>query len=181
MHHRIPWSCKAALHQAVLPCFSLHTVIWASNLSVKAHSPAWFPSFINGNSLCQMLRWRSLGIYSVTAAGLCHSHSNAGSVTHWVRPGIKPESSWFLVRFVSTLRHDRNSWFLFPLCLIMAFLLLLAVMKLGIEWKHSHLQLGLSPGTACTICSGDDGFSCFFPSIFSFFLTLKPKDISSWP
>ena len=29
------------------------------------------------------------------------AHSSAGSLTHWVRPGIKPVSSWILVRFVS--------------------------------------------------------------------------------
>ena len=28
-------------------------------------------------------------------------HSNARSLTHWARPGIKPESSWILVRFVN--------------------------------------------------------------------------------
>ena len=27
------------------------------------------------------------------AAGLHHSHSNARSLTHWARPGIKPPSS----------------------------------------------------------------------------------------
>ena len=32
------------------------------------------------------------------------AHSNAESLTHWVRPGIKPEpaSSWILVMFVTT-------------------------------------------------------------------------------
>ena len=35
------------------------------------------------------------------AAGLHHSHSHAGSLTHWARPGLKPESSWILVRFVT--------------------------------------------------------------------------------
>ena len=29
------------------------------------------------------------------------AHSNARSLTHWVRPGIEPVSSWMLVRFVS--------------------------------------------------------------------------------
>ena len=29
------------------------------------------------------------------------AHSNARSLTRWVRPGIKPSSSWILVRFVS--------------------------------------------------------------------------------
>ena len=53
------------------------------------------------------------------AAGLCHSHSNAGSriqaepatsttahgnvgsSTHWARPGIEPASSWMPVRFLN--------------------------------------------------------------------------------
>ena len=35
-----------------------------------------------------------------TAAGLHHSHSNTRSLTHWARPGIKPTSSWFPVRFL---------------------------------------------------------------------------------
>ena len=29
--------------------------------------------------------------------------SNAGSLTHWTRPGIGPTTSWFLVGFVSTV------------------------------------------------------------------------------
>ena len=36
-----------------------------------------------------------------TATGLHHSHGSAGSLTHWARPGIKPTTSWMLVRFVS--------------------------------------------------------------------------------
>ena len=30
------------------------------------------------------------------------AHCNPRSLTHWSRPGIKPETSWFLVGFVST-------------------------------------------------------------------------------
>ena len=30
------------------------------------------------------------------------AHSNARSLTHWLRPGIEPTSLWILVRFVST-------------------------------------------------------------------------------
>ena len=30
---------------------------------------------------------------------------NTGSLTHWARPGIKPVSSWILVRFISTGPH----------------------------------------------------------------------------
>ena len=29
------------------------------------------------------------------------AHGNGGSLTHWVRPGIKPTSSWILVGFVN--------------------------------------------------------------------------------
>ena len=36
-----------------------------------------------------------------TAASLHHSHNNARSLTPWARPGIQPETSWFLVGFVS--------------------------------------------------------------------------------
>ena len=32
---------------------------------------------------------------------LHHSHSSAGSLTHWLRPGIEPTTSWFQVRFIS--------------------------------------------------------------------------------
>ena len=29
------------------------------------------------------------------------AHSNTGSLTHYVRPGIEPSSSWILVRFIT--------------------------------------------------------------------------------
>ena len=35
------------------------------------------------------------------AAGLHHSHSNAGCLTHWVRLGIETTSSWIPVRYVT--------------------------------------------------------------------------------
>ena len=43
------------------------------------------------------------GLIGAVVAGLCHSHSNDGSLTHWARPGIKPTTSWFLVRFISAV------------------------------------------------------------------------------
>ena len=59
------------------------------------------------------------GLIGAVAAGLCHSHSNtrseahlqptyttahsnAGSLTHWMRPGIEPASSWILIKCIST-------------------------------------------------------------------------------
>ena len=41
------------------------------------------------------------GWIGATAAGLCHSHSNTRSLNHWAGPGIKPASSWILVRFLT--------------------------------------------------------------------------------
>ena len=55
------------------------------------------------------------GLIAAIAAGLHHSHSNIRSEpslwptqlkampnpTHWAKPGIKPSTLWFLVRFIS--------------------------------------------------------------------------------
>ena len=43
------------------------------------------------------------------------AHGNAGSLTHWVRPGIEPASSWILVGFITTepwgeLQEKRVYW-----------------------------------------------------------------------
>ena len=64
--------------------------------------------------VCAYRSSQARGQVGATAAGLCHSHSNtvsecvcnlhtahgnAGSLTQWARPGIKPASSWLLVIF----------------------------------------------------------------------------------
>ena len=41
------------------------------------------------------------GQIKAAAAGLCHSHSTARSLTHWESPGIKPASAWILVGFIT--------------------------------------------------------------------------------
>ena len=43
---------------------------------------------------CQI---QALSVTYTTALG------NTGFLTHWVRPGIKPTTSWFLVGFISTV------------------------------------------------------------------------------
>ena len=48
-----------------------------------------------------------------TAACLGHSHSNAGSPTHWVRPGIEPASLWILVRLISAVPQWELLWLTF--------------------------------------------------------------------
>ena len=41
------------------------------------------------------------------------AHSNAGSFTHWVRPGIEPASPWILVRYVSAAPQCELTNFIF--------------------------------------------------------------------
>ena len=53
------------------------------------------------------------GLIRATAAGLHQSHSNARSLTHGVRPGVEPKTSWFLVWFVSAApRQELLCWVL---------------------------------------------------------------------
>ena len=59
------------------------------------------------------------GWIRAAAAGLCHSHSNVGSLTQWARPGIGPASSWILVGFIThwaTMETPRDQLFLKPWC-----------------------------------------------------------------
>ena len=70
------------------------------------------------------------GLIGAVAAGLRQSHSNtrskpylrptphtahgnARSLTHWMRPGIKPEFSWILVRFVTAEPQWELPWCVF--------------------------------------------------------------------
>ena len=39
-----------------------------------------------------------------------HSYSNAGSLTHWARPGIKPGPSQILVRFLTCWTMTETPW-----------------------------------------------------------------------
>ena len=57
------------------------------------------------------------------ASSLCHSHSNARSLTHLVRPGIEPTSSWILVRFISTAPQQElcRYWFLYLFIILFYF------------------------------------------------------------
>ena len=45
---------------------------------------------------------RHMEVPRLGAAGLHHSHSNTGSLTHRVRPGMEPAASRILVGFVTT-------------------------------------------------------------------------------
>ena len=96
------------------------------------------------------------------AAGLCHkpeklgiqaasatyttAHGNAGSLTHWARPGIKPTSSWMLVRFVSA-----ELWQELPKSLFGFSLFLFFGHACGM-WKF--------PGQGLSLCHSSDNARC---------------------
>ena len=65
----------------------------------------FFLSFLSfvflGPHLQHMEVPQARGRIGAAAAGQHHSHSNAGSLNHWARPGIEPTSSWVLVRFLN--------------------------------------------------------------------------------
>ena len=52
------------------------------------------------------------------------AHDNVGSLTHWASPGIEPETSWFLVRFVSAA-----PWWELQIYFICEFYLILVMKK----------------------------------------------------
>ena len=77
------------------------------------------------------------GQIGAVIAGLHHSHSsarskphlrptpqlgNTRSLTHWARPGIKPASSWTLVRFISTEPQWELPKYLFISFMVFAFI-----------------------------------------------------------
>ena len=70
-----------------------------------------FPSFFTAAPVAYRSSW-ARGWIRASAAGLCHSHSdaygNAGSLTHWARPGIKPASSQRLPQVLNLLSHNTN-------------------------------------------------------------------------
>ena len=100
-------------------------------------------------------------LIGVTAAGHSHSiwamsatdttaHSNTRSLTHWVRTGIKPTTSWFLVRFVSTaprwelllfLHLLRWSWFFF----LFLILLMWCMTSINLHILNHPCELGMNP------------------------------------
>ena len=72
------------------------------------------------------------------------AHGNAGSLTHQVRPGIKPKSSWILIAFVSAapLRALPVCFFsLLPSCWVKCSLMILIVIFL-LAGEVEHLFTG---------------------------------------
>ena len=76
------------------------------------------------------------------AASLCHSNSNEGSLIHWARPGIKPESSRILVGFVFHCATTGTSPFLCYTCqVLMLRLCWLPLSTIAKTWKQLKCPL----------------------------------------
>ena len=56
----------------------------------------------NGSYTCWPMPQPQQCRVGMASAPYTTAHGSAGSLTHWVRPGIEPISSWMLVRFFST-------------------------------------------------------------------------------
>ena len=60
----------------------------------------------NGGSLAR-------GLIRMLPPAYTTAHGNTRSLTYWVRPGIEPATSWFLVGFVATVPwRELLYWFL---------------------------------------------------------------------
>ena len=88
-------------HFVLMSCF-LKSVVYTSSLwiFVILHNEFFFFFFL-GLHLRHMEVPR-LGVWSeLQSLAYTTAQGNTGSLTHWARPGIKPATPWFLVRFVS--------------------------------------------------------------------------------
>ena len=113
---------------------------------------------------CGSSQARSL--IGVVAASLHHSHSNMESLTHWARPGIKPVSSWILVRFVTTEPQQEQPKVGF-LLLLLSFISLY-ILDINPSWWWVCFLLGL--GRSSIFRGGLEVWmhvSSSFPCLFS--------------
>ena len=68
-------------------------------------------------------------------------HSNTGCLTHWVRPGTEPASSWILVRFVTSWATVGTPYFIFFLTAVHLLLSLLVSFQIDyLFWKETLLK-----------------------------------------
>jgi len=92
-----------SLSTNLLTLYTLYFLFLFFLLFRAARTGIWrFPGYgSNGSYSCRpmpqarpCLIWADSAIYTT-------AHSNARSLTHWARPGIKPPSSWILVRLIT--------------------------------------------------------------------------------
>ena len=81
------------------------------------------------------------------------AHGNTGSLTHWARPRIEPETSWFLVGCVNHCATTGNPFFFFCLYLSLSAILSLFLYRVWgcVLISLICMQLSWFPSNACWI------------------------------
>ena len=100
----------------------------------------------------QLLAYATATATRNPSAIFVRAHPNARSLTHWVRPGIKPTSSWILVRWTQFLlsRDGNSSSFLF----ILFFFLGLHLQHMEVSGLEVELELQLQAYSTAMAMSG---------------------------
>ena len=135
------------------------------------------------------------GLIRAVGASLCHSHSNrqmwaksatyttvdgnAGSLTHWVGPGIKPATSRFLVRFISAVPW----WELPNTCILYStayhpIIIIILMIRLSQIWRVGGYPFKLTPVSFLT-CS-HNFFSIFLHFELFIFFSIFPDSVLEW-
>ena len=100
------WAINLLLLSFLLSAMFLYTYIQAANSCIVLHSVcvSYFLLYFIFIFRVSPVAYESSqvgGQIRASAAGLHYSHSKARSLTHWMRPGFKPVSSWILVGFLT--------------------------------------------------------------------------------
>ena len=71
-----------------------------SGAALEAYGDSWARGLIGAVAAKPTPEPQQRGVQALSAA-YTTAHGNTGSLTHRPRPGMEPETSWFLVRFVN--------------------------------------------------------------------------------
>ena len=84
-------------------CILFYFFIFYFFVFSRATPEAYGDSHVRGliGAVAAGLRQNHSNLGSKPSETYTTAHGNAGSLTHWARPGIEPSTSWFLVRWVN--------------------------------------------------------------------------------
>ena len=101
----------------------------------------YFFCFFQGRT-CSIWKFPSQGLNLSCSWGLRYSHSNARSLTHWVRSGIKPAASQRQHQVLNLLSHNGNSYSCFIFYEFAYFILFFVCLGLH-SWHMEIPRLGV--------------------------------------
>ena len=96
--------------------FFLFAISWAALVAYEgSQARGWIGAIAAG---LHQPEPQQCGIQAASAT-YTTAHGNAGSLTHWARPGIESEISWFLVGFISTEPWRDLQKDIFKMCILL--------------------------------------------------------------